>query len=169
MRVPFLAMAVVATLTLAHTPPGPVRGQSGLGLERFTYRASPLAVPAAGDDELQKLRKERYSAATSELNARLEAFAAGTVTGTLDVLTDCLTRQVLPAELALTDQGADHVATLERATAAAAYVEKVNRTRYDSGRIPVQDFDHTRFVHLDLQVRLLEGKKTAAKAGLRVK
>src|SRR4051812_29773116 len=50
-----------------------------------------LAAPAAANDELAKMRKERVRSAQTEANVMVEAFAAGTVRS-VDHLLACITK-----------------------------------------------------------------------------
>src|SRR5947209_697035 len=126
----------------------------------------PLAEPAAGDDELAKLRKERYQVARSELSTRLEAFLPGTTGTTIDILFDCMNKRLLPAELALSDRPADKLAAYKRSLAVRKWVEWVNDLRYQAGRISIQDLQHSRFERLNVEIKLLEGKPASDKAEL---
>lgn len=126
----------------------------------------PQAAPAAGDDELTKLRKERYQAACTESGARLEGFQAGTAQGTIDILLECTTKRLLAADIALSERPADHLAAYGRALVVLKFTEWVNETRFRAGRIPIQDLLQTRFERLSVEIKILETKRaTLAPAG----
>jgi hypothetical protein len=124
-------------------------------------KAVPRAGPAAGDDELAKLRKELYQSARRGLTARLDAFNDGTTQGTTEALLGCAIRQMLPAELALSDRPSDHLAAFEHALAVLKWIELVNDTRYRVGRISIQELEQTRFERLGMEIKILEAKRAA--------
>jgi hypothetical protein len=99
----------------------------------------------------------------AELQARSEAFIAGTTQGTVDQLLKCLTTRVLEAELALCQKPIDRIDVYSRALKYAKGVEKVNDIRFKAGRISVQDVKEGEFVRLDIEIKLLEAKEEAAK------
>jgi hypothetical protein len=124
---------------------------------------SPLAKPAAGDDELRKLVKERYMAAARELELRMRRFQVGAREETLDFLLGCVKRRAF-AEAALSDRPADRVQAYERIVRVAKYIEDGIQKRFDSGRVAVQDLQFAKYEHLGLKIRLLELKRQAAAA-----
>jgi hypothetical protein len=121
----------------------------------------PQSAPAAGDDELTKLRKECYQHARNEAPARLSWFEAGAQQGSVDSLHECITKRLLPAELALSGQPADQLAAYEHALAILKWIELVNDTRFQAGRIPIQDLMQSRLDRLAIEIKVMEAKRAA--------
>jgi hypothetical protein len=122
-------------------------------------KQSALAEAAPTDDELQKLRKQRYQSARTELTARLQGFVTGAAQETIDVLADCITKRLLPAELALSDRPAEKVTAYERSLSILKGMESVQEARYRGGRISIRDLEQARFERLGMEVKVLEVKQ----------
>jgi hypothetical protein len=122
---------------------------------------SPLSEPAPGDDELKKLRKERYQSAQLQCEKFFDLFLAGSLSrgrDPLDLLMGSMDRLV-ESELALSDKPADQIAALERKVTLAKGAEAINKIRYDEKRIALQDYEQTRYERLDAEIKLLELKQ----------
>jgi RNA polymerase sigma factor (sigma-70 family) len=128
-------------------------------IEADVLKPTRLAEAAGTDDEIMKLRKDCYRSAHAEVRARLEAFQAGTAQGTIDVLLRSLTQRLLPAELALSDRPADHLAAYEKALAILKLVEGINEDRFQRGRISIQDNLQSRFERANTEIKVLECKR----------
>jgi hypothetical protein len=122
------------------------------------FKGKPIP-PAAGDDELRKLLKERYNAAVAELGGRYQMFLAGR--GTFDSLFDGA-RRVVHAGLELHDKPADQIALLTGYVELARKIEKINQARDEAGRIMRQELDYARYMRADAEIQLLRAKKAAA-------
>jgi hypothetical protein len=144
------------------TAQGPaIQGPPKLEVPPFFYttKQSPLAAPKPEDDDLHKLRKERYRYADRELATWLVSFANG---GTDSGLRNCLVKHALPAELSLSDRAEDKAAAYARALEVAEWMEQVNKSRFEAGRTSLHDLERSRFIRLDLQIKRLEVKPDAA-------
>jgi hypothetical protein len=128
-------------------------------LGQDVLKPSELAKPAPNDDELHKLWKQCYQSAHNEFITRLDGFEAGTTRGTIDLLLACVTKRLLPAELALSDRPADKLTACLRALTILKRVESVNETRYNAGRISIQDLEQSRCERLMMEVKVLEANQ----------
>jgi hypothetical protein len=124
-------------------------------------KPSTLAEPGARDDELTKLRKERYQSARRELESRLNLFNAGSARGTLDDVLAAI-RRVADTEFALAGTPAARLAAIERRVTFAKGAEWVSETRFKASQIPIQDLDFSTYERLDAQITLLELKRSLA-------
>jgi hypothetical protein len=113
---------------------------------------------AKGDDELRKLLKARYNAALQETKGRFMQLLAGKATS--ETLADC-GRRLLRSELELCDKPADRVKVREKWLTLAKEVERVQKLRYDAGRIDVAEMAQAEFNRLDAEIELLREKKAA--------
>src|SRR5262249_134505 len=113
---------------------------------------------AKGDDELRKLLKARYNAALRETKGRFMQFLAGKTTP--ELLADG-GRRLLRAELELCDKPADRVKVREKFLTLAKEVERIQRERYDAGRIDEPDMAQAEHQRLDAEIELLREKKAA--------
>jgi hypothetical protein len=128
-------------------------------IPRDVLLPTKFAQIAPSDDQLTKLQKQRYEAARRECLDRLNAFAAGTTQGTIDLMIASVRDRLLPAEMALTaGRLSDKEAAYNRALIILGWVDRVNEIRFDAGRIPAQDREQSRFERLSLEIKLLEIK-----------
>jgi hypothetical protein len=124
--------------------------------------ASAMAKALRGDP--QELSRARRDASRVVFDARRNEFLTGR--GTLDFLIDSALR-LLEDELALTDQPEKRAAAMEQCWERLMQIEVVNKQRYETGRIPLQDFEESRFHRLDVEIRLArEGQKNNRRSGL---
>jgi hypothetical protein len=162
---------LVTVFASALAQPGPEQGSPppdsmavmAKWLEEQGLKPKPSALAAAvpGDNELQKLRRERYLCAFTELQARTEAFAAGIQE--VHQFVSCLVNRVVESELALCRTPQDRVTTYARAAKFASGVETILDMRFKAGRVPIQDLEAVRAIRLEFQVKLLLAKEMAAK------
>jgi hypothetical protein len=120
---------------------------------------SRLAAPSPNDDALQKLRKERYISRYRATIADYDSFLAGV--RTIDGIFDAL----LKAELDLATAHQDRIRILEKLVESAALSEKLAETGFKQHRIGTLDYELAKYNHIDAQIKLLEAKQEAAKAG----
>jgi hypothetical protein len=129
-------------------------------------KPSTLSQVAPGDDELKKLRKFRLESAQLQLEARSNLLLAGSARGTIDLVYESLERYT-ESELALADKPESRISIWQRTIILAKGMEFVNKTRFDSGQIPIQDYETSRYKRLDAEIKLMELKQSLAapKAG----
>jgi hypothetical protein len=96
-----------------------------------------LAKFAASRADPRTLARQMRDAAEIDLTSRMLEFLAGR--GTLDILL-AASRRLLDAEQAVLGEECDNVALAERHWELNWLVETVNQTRYEVGRIAIQDF-----------------------------
>jgi hypothetical protein len=157
-----VALAETVILTAAGQPP-PAEPQIG-NWKLPKLVKSPLATPAPSDNAIQRFRKERYMAALTVALATNEGFQAGTAQGTLDRLAEAHLG-LLQTEFDLRPTPADQIVMLEKVVEVAAFCEKMDETRFSSGRIPVTDYEETKCRLLDARIKLLEAKHAINKPG----
>jgi hypothetical protein len=115
--------------------------------------------PAPGDDEIQKLMKERYNAAVMVVQSRLQEYMAGR--GTLQNFEDAI-RKVRDARLELTDKPAEQLPILELCLGLAREVEGITDARFQAGQIGAAERDEARRARIDAEIHLLRVKKKIA-------
>ncbi|MFO0808287.1 MAG: hypothetical protein U0746_06665 [Gemmataceae bacterium] len=125
------------------------------------FREASLAKPDPTDDELTKLRKDRYRIASDIVRARLDLFTAGSRAGSIDALIESL-KQLAKARLALTDKLDEQIKVHEQLIEVLKFVEEVNRRRFESGQAASQDYQQTQYEHTDAKIKLLELKAKVA-------
>jgi RNA polymerase sigma factor (sigma-70 family) len=136
-------------------------GEEWVRLQAGVLKAPPVAQAQPNDIEILQLRKECFTTALEEVKQRLESFTGGTTQGgTLNVLLDCISRRLLPAEIAISDRPQDKLAAYNRALAVLRWVESVTDVRFRSGRIPIQDLNESRFERLMMEVKVQEAQQT---------
>jgi beta-lactamase regulating signal transducer with metallopeptidase domain len=129
--------------------------QGSLSAEIFPDPSIKPLEPAAGDDELRKLLKERY-------NSALKAFQGQYVRTLLDPTTPITTvilagRTFVDAELAV--RGAnDVIAVHERYLNLTRYFEKRAEAMVEKRVISRADFDAVRAARLDAEIKLVQAK-----------
>jgi hypothetical protein len=101
--------------------------------------------------KLKSLLRERYSAAEDEMTARRREFLVGR--GTLDIALGA-SRRLLEAERELSAKKEDQIAALQNHLKRVTEFDKVNRERYDAGRIPIQDLSQTTFYRVQAEIWL---------------
>jgi RNA polymerase sigma factor (sigma-70 family) len=94
-----------------------------------TVRPPSFAAVAATDDELRRLRKERYHAALRELDRRTDRFGAGARGETIEVMLGCVDRLV-ESEVALSPRVEDRVAAYERVV---KFTDMLDKATYQKG------------------------------------
>jgi hypothetical protein len=123
-----------------------------------------LTEPKKTDDEIMKLRKERYRCAVDEVKAYSQAEIEGPISsGFNERLLHCNTTRVLEAELALCQTPEDRVSAYSRALVCAKVLEGLNKIRFNATRVPIHDVQQAQFVRLGIEIKLLEAKEEAAK------
>jgi hypothetical protein len=129
-------------------------------------KPSPLAQPAPGDDELKKLRKERYQSARVQCVKFFDMFVAGSLARGRDPFGLLLKSLNLLAEseLALSDSPTDQIAALQRRVTLIKGIESINKTRFELGKTALSDYEGARYELLDAEVKLAELKRKLAGA-----
>lgn len=112
-----------------------------------------LADDAAGDDELQKLLKERYRAAQAELTSHLTVQATGTGDGSLEG-TQRAVAHLAKSALSLCGSPKEKIAVLQQQLKVRQHLEKLATTRYEQGLIPSQPYHQARYLRLSAEVDL---------------
>jgi outer membrane protein TolC len=105
---------------------------------------------------LTDLAKAKLEAARGEYEARFIQFVAGR--GTLDFLLDT-SRRLLDSERAVTTKEADLVAAFERHWIVTKQIEEVNKSRYDAGRISIEDLLQSTYFRLQAEIWLVEARE----------
>jgi hypothetical protein len=115
-----------------------------------------LAAPAPTDDERRKLLKTRHLArlrTTRELTNQGLAEVRG---ATVDALTSSLSK-LAASELALKDQPATRLPAAERTLQVTRVLEVVTLSRFNSGRIPISDWENPwQYYRVTAEIDLLE-------------
>jgi len=125
------------------------------GMPQIT-RTVPLVV-AEGDDEMERLLKNRYNAGLAEFKLRLAFWVGGRAS--LDDCLACLQRYSRAAsELS---QPADRIAKLELALGAAKFLEPMIRTKIAHGNEPITLGEYAKFVQADVEIELLRARREA--------
>jgi hypothetical protein len=117
-------------------------------------KPSPLAEDKPSDDELMRLKKERYRSALREMGLRFQAFQAGTA-GSLDSLFKNRIR-LFDSEIALGNSTDDFVRAAQRSVQMSEAVYSVNLARFNAGQIAPQFLEESKFDLLDARIKLLE-------------
>jgi RNA polymerase sigma factor (sigma-70 family) len=123
----------------------------------FTSPEKINAMIAASDQEkkMKALFKARFDAANIEVESRWHEYVAGR--GTLDILLGS-SRRLLEAELALSNNKADHVAAWESHWQRMNQVYLINLGRYNAGRISVQDLKEAEYYRIDAEIGVERAK-----------
>lgn len=100
---------------------------------------------------LEDFHRAKRAAALAQFEARFKEFEAGR--GTLDFLLEAAVA-LREVEVALSNRKEDQLAADEQFWEAAYMTERVNRARYEAGRIPVQDYAASRYQRFDAALRL---------------
>jgi RNA polymerase sigma factor (sigma-70 family) len=157
----------------AHQPKiaNPDQPKAAFGLDRLLEPTDGLPMPDVAmlseeqinsrlsaskeSEKIKALLRQRYDAARTQAESRLQEFNAGK--GTLDFLIESLS-QLCDAERELSDKKADQIAAMEKQVQVLTEVEKVNQARFDARRIPLMDMAQARFNRLDAEIRLERAK-----------
>jgi hypothetical protein len=143
----------------SQAPPGRAPVPTSRPGERDDF-GSPLDAKTLARAKAEALRADpgelaraKVAAARECLDARFKDFLAGR--GTLDFL---LEAQVLvfEAELAVSNTDAQRLAVYEQRWQQAWIAERINKLRYDSGRVAVQDYAQTVYNRLDAEIDWLQ-------------
>jgi hypothetical protein len=151
----FLSLAGVidlASVTHANDPP-PKDG----GPPRFLTEPLPSVTP--GDDDLRRKMKEIVSPARTELASRYGEYVSGR--GTLEVMYDSAGR-LLKSRLELCEDSARRVATYEQYIEWCKAVESIQQERLMQGRIANKDYELSRYMRMDAEIRLLREQRKSA-------
>jgi hypothetical protein len=105
---------------------------------------------------LQKVNEDRVYTAYVVYFSRSREFLAGR--GTLDLLLGCSLR-LLEAEQTLAPTKRERLTALEGYWARTRLIEQVNFTRYQWGRIPIQDYLHSKYFLLEADMRMAQLKE----------
>lgn len=112
----------------------------------------------AAHQPFEVLLQHKLEAASTEFEARWKEFLAGR--GTLEFLLSAALR-VLESEQAVNTKPFEHLAALDRHFAWMSLIDEVNTGRFESGRIPVQDYAEARYFRLDAEIKLLQARAKA--------
>ncbi|HTK77995.1 MAG TPA: hypothetical protein VL371_22195 [Gemmataceae bacterium] len=128
----------------------------GVAQLRRMFDDETLAAPAAGDDERRKLLKARHLARLRATRELTNGFLAEVRGVTVDALMSSLSK-LAASELALNDQPAIRLAAAERALQVTRVLEVVMASWFNSGRIPISDWENPwRYYRVPAQINLLE-------------
>jgi hypothetical protein len=116
-------------------------------------KVKPL-LTAVQDNQVRRLMEQRLEATHTELLSRWRECLAGRCG--LDILLGC-SRRVLRAESDLGGRAADRLEALRAHWERMRILERVERWRYEAGRLPVQDLCETRYARLEAEIRLTQG------------
>jgi hypothetical protein len=123
------------------------------------YLKTTYLKPAADDDEMRKLLKERYNAAVVVMKIKYLQADAGKVP--FEAVFPAA-KKVLELDLELNDKPADQVAAREKMLELAKEAERVVYEQYMAGRAGLDDLAELRGFRLDAEMELLKAKKKAA-------
>jgi len=118
-------------------------------------RINVLLAGTKAGDKMGELVKGQLEAAKAEVDARWQEFLAGR--GTLDMMLGSSQRLLL-AEFDLSTKRMDRIAALEAHWQRLREVETINQTRYDAGRIAIQDLAQVRFGRCRAEILLERAK-----------
>jgi hypothetical protein len=119
---------------------------------------SAMVVWTALDPDLstiQTLRKQRFDAAVSEFEARLQAAQKGEVA--IDLLIASSNR-VLSSQRDLSVRKQDQIAALEAHLFRVRNIEQRARSLYENARLPIQDYSQAKYSRLDAEISLKVAK-----------
>ena len=119
--------------------------------------AKPLK-PAANDDELRKLLKERYNVALKEVTWYNDALHTGQLSHP-DL--EGPFRRLVKAQLELCAGPKEEVAVLKKYVEFLQDIEKLTNLTWQAGRIPDSELLQVQYLHLDAQIQLLKAQRRA--------
>jgi hypothetical protein len=105
-----------------------------------------------------KLLQDCAEAYRVEMDGRLVEFRAGR--GTLHVLLECI-QHLLTAQLRLTDEPRQQIMLQEKVLELLREIESTSMTRFNDGKIPVQDRCRAITARLEVQIALLQARGRA--------
>jgi hypothetical protein len=108
-----------------------------------------------GGAKTASVLQDQYKAAREEADHRWGNLVAGR--GSLDLTLGSF-RRMLKVELDLCAKKVDVVAVLEAQLQRTRDVETVNQSRFDAGRISIQDLEQSRFYRIRAEIRLERAK-----------
>jgi hypothetical protein len=141
-----LALVVVASLGTANEPdkaPVPA-GQT----ETIEIKVTPIP---ARDDELRKLLKSRYEAASAEMEATTALYSGGRVS--LQDTCDAI-RRFSTASVEMAETPIERAKQCQRAFESAKAVEDLTKRKFEQGVEPVQASALATFTRLDMEIKL---------------
>ncbi|MBL8799362.1 MAG: hypothetical protein JNM56_36100, partial [Planctomycetia bacterium] len=129
----------------------------------FPEKALAKAKFQATQTSEQELLQGMQAAARAEQVERFREFHAGR--GTLDFLLESAVRSA-QARLAASTSPGERLVALETLWNACREIERVNRFRFEAGRIPVQDYAESQYHrrHAEVLVRAVRAKTDQSKA-----
>jgi hypothetical protein len=135
------------------------RRMLGLWDDPFEAKELAKAKHAASQANPAEQVRAKLEAARGEYQAREKHFLAGR--GMLDILLEA-SRHWLESEQVLRTTQADRVAVLERSWERALLMERVNRARFERGRITIQDYLQTKYHRLEVEIWLKTAREAPA-------
>ena len=114
-----------------------------------------------GGANLVELAKAKLDAAKTVYEAREKEFMSGRGTFLLEA-----SLRLLEAERSVGDTEIEQQAALEGYCARAQQFEAINRKRFDSSRIPIQDWAETRYRLLEGEIWLAQARAKSGKAAI---
>ncbi len=118
-------------------------------------KEEPPAPPVKGDEEIKALLKAKVEVAETVVKARMQEFLAGR--GTLSVLLE-FSRKWLDAELERAETKEEKLAALKTHLERMQEVEKVNKERYDAGRVSIAELASAQYERIDAELMLARAK-----------
>jgi len=116
--------------------------------------ARPLKA-TSGDDQLRRLLIARYNSEVTEMQATVREFLAGRAS--YDLIAD-VAKRLVESSLEVYKKRADQIALLEQFLEITKKAERIQKQRFDQGRITLQDYEHSRNLRLDAEIKLLRAK-----------
>ncbi len=120
-----------------------------------------LLAAFKGSEKVKSLLKGQLEAAYEQMEARFREFLAGR--GTLDILLEA-SICVLQAELDVCPAPKDRLKSFEAHSKCMYEIMKINKLRFESGRIPISDYAQSKFFHARSELwieRLKAGQELA--------
>lgn len=108
-------------------------------------------LAAAPKKQMKELLQARREAAALQAKARMQEFVAGR--GTLDIAFESL-RSLLKAELDLSETKEDRIKARERYLEYMEVIRKINRVRFDTGKISIADMAQTDYNRVEAEIDL---------------
>jgi hypothetical protein len=142
--------------------PLPGGGRSVIDSEEFvkeegrgTFKELARRKFQASRVDLSELKRARVEAARTFLEARFELYVAGARESTLYALIEAR-RNLIDAELDLANNETDRIDVLDWGWQLARSVERINRARFEAGRLGIQDLADSTYDRLDAEIRLVQ-------------
>jgi len=118
-------------------------------------RAKLLLEKSDQPPNIKPILSGLFDAANVEAQGRWKQYVAGQ--GTLDILLGA-SRRLLEAEQLLNKEKANQLAALEQHLKRMKEAEAINQTRFDAGRIPIQDLAESRYYRIQAELWLEQAK-----------